>query len=164
MSIAGLFSIVLADERHRSDMVSLMIPALVPGIRPEARMAVAGMTAQTAVVNAEQRAVVVATQALEAASELSTEPGKPLSDEVLAGRPALAIAVRAVPDLKNRVEAAATTVTDNRTQLLNQAVVALGTALKDPLTEAKFGELPEAIRDAVNARPDLKPKIVKSPE
>jgi hypothetical protein len=147
MAYEYFIPLVLAPQRQQSQLVTLMIPAMVPGLSPSARSVAMGVTAQTAVADAENRTVAAVNQAVEATTQVSGRPTRALSDADLSSRPNLAAAVQASPNLRARIDAAATEI-GVRTQGLIDEEGARRSAALDEAVEALKEVVPAAKVDA----------------
>jgi hypothetical protein len=117
MANEALFAAVpifTAPDRHRNDLISLMLPAMIPNLATSARVVAMGVTAQGVAFDAERRTVAVAAQAIEATRQLAETADKTeLSDAELSSRPALASLVKFSPDLKLHIEGNARAIKEN---------------------------------------------------
>jgi hypothetical protein len=137
MAYEGLFPLMLAPQRQQSQLVTLMIPSMVPGLSQSARSVASGVTALTAVTDAENQKVVAVTQAVEATAQVSTRPAKTLSDADLTSRPQLAAAVQASPNLRAHIDATAVQIGNHTQALIDQVDMRTKTALDQTVDALK---------------------------
>jgi hypothetical protein len=157
MVYEAFIPVALAEERHRTDMVSLMLPAMVPNLTPTSRAVAMGVTAQNAVQDSERKAVGLAGQAVETATEVGGRDKPTLTDADLNARPALAAAVRAAPQLRAQIESAGAAIARQArtkvTATLDQAAGAIVAVAESggPIAADKLDQFPD-IRDALHDR------------
>jgi hypothetical protein len=138
MAYEGFIPLVMAPQRQQSQLVALMIPAMVPGLSSTARSVAMGVTATTAVADAENRTVAAVSQAVDATTQVSGRPTKALSDADISSRPNLAAAVEASPSLRARIDAAADEIGARIDEAASAALDQAVDALKKVVPTAKF--------------------------